>query len=252
MSLIKRPSFSARASIATAWSRTGPRLPDGWQLDRRRLGRGRQQGPHLCLQPRRTPDDRVRPRRQFLAELRRRLVLARAWPAHRRRRQSLLHRRWRSHRAQMHDRRQGAAHHRHPQQARAVHERRAVSPLHPHRAVAEGRDLRFRRLRQCARAQIHAGRKADQKLGRTGQRSRPVQHRAQHRDRRRRLGLRRRPREPSRAGVRRQRQIRDAVEQSAPSLRAVLLRRARIRISSSASSDRACRSISRCPISVRA
>ena len=44
-------------------------------------------------------------------------------------------------------------------------------------------------------------------------------------DRRRRLGLCRRPREPSRAGVRRQRQIRDAVEQSAPALRAVLLRR---------------------------
>ena len=44
-------------------------------------------------------------------------------------------------------------------------------------------------------------------------------------DRRGRLGLRGRPREPSRAGVRRQRQIRDAVEQSAPALRAVLLRR---------------------------
>ena len=44
-------------------------------------------------------------------------------------------------------------------------------------------------------------------------------------DRRGRLGLRRGPREPSRAGVRRQRQVRDAVEQPAPPLRAVLLRR---------------------------
>ena len=44
-------------------------------------------------------------------------------------------------------------------------------------------------------------------------------------NRRRRLGLRRRPREPPRPGVRRQRQIRDAVEQSAPALRAALLRR---------------------------
>ncbi len=61
--------------------------------------------------------------------------------------------------------------------------------------------------------------------GSARQRARRVQHRAQHRHRCRRLGLCRRPREPSRAGVRRQRQIRDAVEQSAPALRAVLLRR---------------------------
>ncbi len=40
-----------------------------------------------------------------------------------------------------------------------------------------------------------------------------------------RLGLRRRPREPSRAGVRRQRQVRDAVEQPAPAVRPVLLPR---------------------------
>ena len=54
--------------------------------------------------------------------------------------------------------------------------------------------------------------KADQDLGRARHRSRPVQHRAQHRHRRRRLGLCGGPREPPRAGVRRQRQIRDAVE----------------------------------------
>ena len=41
---------------------------------------------------------------------------------------------------------------------------------------------------------------------------------AQHLLRRRRLGLRRRPREPPRPGVRRQRQVRDAVEQHAPPL----------------------------------
>ena len=62
-------------------------------------------------------------------------------------------------------------------------------------------------------------------LGRARHRSRPVQHRPQYRHRRRRLGLCRRPREPPRAGVRRQRQIRDAVEQPAPALRAVPLRR---------------------------
>ena len=44
---------------------------------------------------------------------------------------------------------------------------------------------------------------------------------AQHLLRCRRLGLCGRPREPSRAGVRRQRQVRDAVEQPAPAVRAV-------------------------------
>ena len=53
----------------------------------------------------------------------------------------------------------------------------------------------------------------------------PVQHRAQHRDRRRGLGVRRRPREPPRAGVRRQRKIRDAVGEHAPPVRALLLPR---------------------------
>ena len=122
-------------------------------------------------------------------------------------------------------RRQGAADHRHPEQAGAVHERRAVPPLHPHGAVAKGRDLCVGRLRQCLRAQILARRQADEDLGRVRHRSRRVQHRPQYRRRRRRLGLCRRPREPSRAGVRRQRQVRDAVEQPAPALRAVLLRR---------------------------
>ena len=112
-----------------------------------------------------------------------------------------------------------------PGQARALHERRAVQPLHPHGALPQGRDLRVGRLRQCLRAQIHARRQADEVLGRAGHRSGPVQHRAQHRGRRRRLGLCGGSREPSRPGVRRQRQVRDAVEQPAPALRAVLLRR---------------------------
>ena len=43
-----------------------------------------------------------------------------------------------------------------------------LPPLHPHRAVAEGRDLRLRRLRQRLRPQIHTGRKTDQDLGRAG------------------------------------------------------------------------------------
>ena len=121
---------------------------------RRRLRRGRQQGPHLRLQSRRPSDGRARPRGQFHQELGRRPVQPRPRAAHRRRRQSLLHRRRRPHRAQVLGRRQGAADHRHPEQAGAVHERRAVPPLHPHGAVAEGRDLRVGRLRQCLRPQI--------------------------------------------------------------------------------------------------
>ena len=42
----------------------------------------------------------------------------------------------------------------------ALHERRAVPPLHAHRAVAAGRPLRLRRLRQRARPQVLAGRQA--------------------------------------------------------------------------------------------
>ena len=85
---------------------------------RRRLGRGRQQGPHLRLQSRRPSDGGARSRRQFHHELGRRPVQPRARAAHRRRRQSLLHRRRRPYRAQMLDRRQGAADHRHPATSR--------------------------------------------------------------------------------------------------------------------------------------
>ena len=59
------------------------------------------------------------------------------------------------------------------------------------------------------------------RLGRARHRPRQVQHPAQHLLRRRRLGLCRRPRKPPRPGVRRQRQIRDAMEQHAPRLGAV-------------------------------
>src|SRR6266436_4031641 len=136
----------------------------------------------------------------------------------------------------MFTRRQGAARTRHPREAVGVHERRAVSPLHPHRTVAEGRDLRLRRLRQCSGAQILARRQVADVVGRPRHQSRRVQHRPQHLHRRRWLGLCRRPREPPRPGVRRQRQVPDAVEQSAPPVRAlhglypapsVLYRRAR-------------------------
>ena len=85
-----------------------------------------------------------------------------------------------------------------------------------------------RRLRQRARPQVLARRQAADVAG-ASRGTDPGQFNiaAQHRHRRRRLGLRRRPREPSRAGVRRQRQVRDAVEQHAPALRALLLRRRR-------------------------
>jgi DNA-binding beta-propeller fold protein YncE len=55
-------------------------------------------------------------------------------------------------------------------------------------------------------------RQADEELGRARHRSRPVQHRAQYCHRCGRLGLCRRPREPSRAGLQRRGQIRDAME----------------------------------------
>ena len=57
-------------------------------------------------------------------------------------------------------RRQGAARARRAGKTGAVHERRAVPPLHAHGALAQGRDLRERRLRQRAGAQVLAGRQA--------------------------------------------------------------------------------------------
>ena len=58
-------------------------------------------------------------------------------------------------------------------------------------------------------------------VGRAWHRSGRVQHRAQHHLRCRWLGVCGGSREPSRAGVRRQRQVRGAVEQSASAVRAV-------------------------------
>ena len=109
-----------------------------------------------------------------------------------------------------------------PGQAGAVHERRAVPPLHAHGAVAEGRHLRLGRLRQRARAQILARTASCCSPGASPARE-PGQFNLPHNIylRRRRLGLCRRPREPPRAGVRRQRQVRDAVEQPAPPVRPV-------------------------------
>ena len=89
----------------------------------------------------------------------------------------LADRRRRPHGPPLHARRQGAADDRHPRQADALHERRAVPPLHAHGAVAAGRSLRLRRLRQRARPQVRAGRHAAHLVGRAGHRSGPVQHR---------------------------------------------------------------------------
>ena len=81
----------ARASIVTAWSRTG-RSCLRVESHRRRFGRGRQQGPRLSVQSRRASDGGAGSRRKFHHELGRRAVQPRARAAHRRRRQSLLHR----------------------------------------------------------------------------------------------------------------------------------------------------------------
>ena len=103
--------------------------------------------------------------------------------------------------------------HRHARQAGAVHERPAILPLHPYRAVAEGRDLRDRRLRQRPGAQIYARWKIPDVVGQVRHRRGRVQPAAQRPLRCRWLGLCGGPREPPRAGVRRQRQVRDGVEQ---------------------------------------
>ena len=97
--------------------------------------------------------------------------------------------------------------HRHAGQTRTSFLRRSVQPLHPHCTLTAGGHLRFRRLPERPRPQIRARWETAVLVGRAGDRPGPVQPRAQHRLRRRRPGLCRRPREPSRAGVRRQRQI---------------------------------------------
>ena len=209
----RRVHLSGRGRLGEAAHRLGVR--------RRRRGRHRPPGPRLCVQPRRTSDVRVRPRRQFPDVVGRGRVPPRPRRPHGAGRHDLLHRRRRSHGAQVHARRQGPARDRHSGPAERVHERRAVQPLHAHGAVAGRRHLCLRRLRQCARAQVRPERQAADVVGRAGRRAGAVQPAAQHRLRCRRLGLCGRPREPSRAGVRRQRQVRDAVAQPASAERAV-------------------------------
>ena len=63
-------------------------------------------------------------------------------------------------------RRQGAARARRARQAGALYERRAVPSLHPHCPVAEGRNLRLRRLRQRQGPQIFARRQIADVVGR--------------------------------------------------------------------------------------
>ena len=113
-----------------------------------RRGRHRRQGQCLCLQSRRPSGHGLRPRRQVSALVGRGPVSARPRRPYGAGRFDLSDRRRRPFRAQMLARRQGAARIRRARQAQALYERRAVSPLHPHRTVAEGRDLRLGRLRQ--------------------------------------------------------------------------------------------------------
>src|SRR5271155_5885949 len=109
-----------------------------------RRGRRRQQRQCLCLQSRRAPGHGVRPRWKLPAILGRGPVPAGARRPCGAGRFDLSDRRWRPLRAQMLARRQGAAGDRRPRQAGSLHERRAVPPLHPHRPLAEGRDLCLR------------------------------------------------------------------------------------------------------------
>ena len=131
------------------------------ESQRRRRGRGRQQGPRLRVQSRRAPDDGVRPRRQLPA-----LAGARACSSARTACTSTPDDTLYCTDDGDHTVRKCTTDgkvlldHRHPGQARAVHERRAVPSLHAHGAVAQGRDLRLRRLRQRARAQVLARRQA--------------------------------------------------------------------------------------------
>jgi hypothetical protein len=135
-------------------------------------------------------------------------------------------------------RRQGAARDRRAGQARAVHERAAVHRC-THTALSPKGEIYVSDGYGNARSTSIRRRQAAQVVGRAGTdpgqfNSRTTSHR------RGRLGLRRRSREPSRAGVRRQRQVRDAVDQPCTGPAAVLLPRARRRVPRSASSARAC------------
>ena len=212
-----------RYRVVENWAK----LPDGWEFKDVARGRRRQQGPGLRLQPRRASDDGVRPRRQLPALLGRRPVSARARPAHRRRR----------HRSTCTD--DGG----HVVRKCTTDGKVLLELGMPGKPAPYMSGEPFHRCTHTAlspkgeiyvsdgygNANVHKyspDGKLPDVLGRARHRSRPVQHRAQHRHRRRRLGLRRRPREPSRAGVRRQRQVRDAVEQHAPAVRPVLLPRA--------------------------
>ena len=89
-------------------------------------------------------------------------------------------------------------------------------------------------------------------VGRAGHRSGPVQHPAQHLLRRRRLGLRGRPREPPHPGLRRRRALRDPVARHAPALGAAPRARRRGALLRGRDRRRRCRSTTTCPTSGRA
>ena len=147
---------------------------------RRRRGRRGRAGPRLRVQPRRASDGRSSTATATSCARGARACSPRARRPHGARRHALAHRRRRPHRPPLHARRQGAADARHPGEAHGLHERRALSPLHPYRAVPEGRALRVGRLRQCARPQVLARREAPALVGRARHRSRPVQYPPQH------------------------------------------------------------------------
>ena len=145
----------------------------------------------------------------FLRSVGRGPVRARPRRYHGAGRVDLLHRRRRPYGSQVHLRRQGAAAARPAGSGGGDAQRQAVQPLHPHRPVpGQRRHLRGRRLRQLVRAQVRPERQAALLVGRGGHRPWPVQHRTQHLHRQRGLRVCGRPREPPRAGVRPQRQVR--------------------------------------------
>ena len=101
--------------------------------------------------------------------------------------------------------------------------RPAVQSPHPRGALSEdGRHLHLGRLRQLAGAQVRSQGPPPVLLGRARHRSRVLQSPPQHRHGRGGARLRGRPREPPRAGLRRQGPVPHPAQQSASAVRALL------------------------------
>ena len=199
------------------------KLPDGWSFKEVGAVGCDKQRQRLCLQSRRAPDDGVRPRRQFPALLGRGAVSAGARRPYGARRFDLPDRRRRpSSSANAGSRRQGAAGARRARQARALYVAASRFTAAPTPRSSPKGDIYVSDGYGNSRVHKYS---PDGKLlmswGEPGTDAGRVQHRPQHLHRRRRLGLCRRPREPPHPGVRRQRQVRGAVEQPAPAVRDV-------------------------------